>query len=255
MTHTTRTFKMNNVDSKQIDVTVNFFSLNNFEDIQSEIDLQLVDIFHGDPDYPIEVVKKEIKKLIKDKTDELSHGIIAEFFLHILLRRLGFTQQCLFKNLEEDSLKKAFDGFYKDSDDFWIVESKSAYKPPCTHREKVREALYDINDKLSDPENNNPWDNAVNHMKVLSNGKKDESLIKRVKKLSFDYSANITHSIAEFNVIPASTLFITNFQNEDEITSELKETISKKKIKNIVVICIDNSLYKSFKDYFEIEEK
>ncbi len=80
MTHTTRTFKMNNADSKQIDVTVNFFSLNNFADIQSEIDLQLVDIFHGDPDYPIEVVKKEIKKLIKDKTDKSSHGIIAEFF-------------------------------------------------------------------------------------------------------------------------------------------------------------------------------
>lgn len=36
-------------------------------------------------------------------------GAVAEFFVHLYLNILGLKQECLFLNLEENSIKKGFD--------------------------------------------------------------------------------------------------------------------------------------------------
>lgn len=220
-------------------------------ELQKTIDNEFVDIMHADPyNYDLSSTKNELLDFINSKTLKQKYGIVAEFFAHLTLRQLGYTQQCIFKNLEESSMKKGFDGLYSLNDDFWLAESKSAYTE-TTHIAKLQEAINDLKAKIEIKSNNNPWMNAANHIMVLENGKRNESIKERIKKLSSEYQKGICHKLEDYNIIPISTLFIENSQDINTIELCCKSLLEDNNYNKIIFICLDNYVYDEFLKYLE----
>ncbi len=218
------------------------------DSLKDKLDETIVSISHGDPDFTIDETKSDIKRLLAKKGDDSKHGAVAEFFAHLVLNELGFTQYCAFLNLEEGSLKKGFDGLYECSFDFWLVESKSAYTE-SDHKTKVNEALTDLKTKVEDTKQNDPWNNAVNHMKALRTVEPDETIYKKVLALSKEYKSGKGHTLSEFNVLPVSTLFVPPFQDEETLKTSIVGLLQQRAYKSIVVICVDNCLFDAFLAY------
>lgn len=251
MKYTANNIKVKNVENLLITVNIYHIVLDDLSEIEEIIDKEINDIWDSTIEYSLNEVKKEIYNVISTKTDEQKHGMCAEFFMHLFLRSLGYKQKCLFTNLEENSMKKGFDGFYECSNEFWIAESKCAILEN-KHRNKIKEALDDIDNKVESTKGNNPWRNAIHHMAVKTE-MKSGTLKSKVASLSKDYSNNIPHKSSEFNLIPVSTLFINNGQEEDEIFEEIKKVLSLREIKNMIVLCINNDIYDEFISYLKGE--
>jgi len=250
--YTTEVIKIKNVDNVSIDIKLYHFVLDNLSSICKNVEREIADIWDSSINYSLDEVKKDIYNVISTKSDKQKHGICAEFFMHLFLRDLGYSQKCVFSNLEENSMKKGFDGFYEHSSDFWIAESKCAIIEN-KHKDKIKEALDDIDSKVNTTSGNNPWKNAIHHLMIRENGKPTDSLLKKVSGLSKDYINSVSHSSSEFNLIPTSTLFINNNQSDSEIKNEIEKVLSSRKIKNIIVLCINNDVYDEFISYLKGE--
>lgn len=76
-------------------------------DLEAYIDEKLVRISRGgNRNRKLATEKKSLKNYLKKKTVETSLGSVAEFFIHLYLSTTNYNQICLFRNLEEDSIKK-----------------------------------------------------------------------------------------------------------------------------------------------------
>ena len=220
------------------------------KDLIEVIDNEIVDIMYADSIYSLKQAKSDIKNILENKTVEQKHGAVAEFFSHIVLRNKGFVQQCLFRNLEEKSMKKGFDGLYSLNYNFWIMESKSAITDQL-HKSKIYEAINDIKKRVEDLSKNNPWINAANHIMVLQNGKDIPSILKKIKRLSLDFINKRSHYISEFKIIPVSTLFIKNKQDLNETINDITKLLTGSLYDDIIVVCIDNYLFDCFLNYLD----
>ena len=179
-------------------------------------------------------------------------GAIAEFFIHLYMRQIGFNQECLFLNLEEGTIKKGFDGLYSNAEELWIMESKSGdlASVGVNHASKVREAFNDLKQKVTTGESNNPWLNAYNHAKIVGTKK---TLRQNIKKLSDDFTNHIYHSIEELNIVPCATIFLNGIWEQYD-HNRIKESIQNIRVlkgKNIHVICVTQKSYDMFKQYLE----
>lgn len=252
MEYTTEVIKIKNVNNILIDINLYHFVLDDLSSVSKIVEREIADIWDSSISYSLDEVKKDIYKVISTKSDKQKHGICAEFFMHLFLRDLGYRQKCVFSNLEENSMKKGFDGFYEYSSDFWIAESKCAITEN-KHKDKIKEALDDIDSKVNTTSGNDPWKNAIHHLMIRDSGKPTDSLLKKVSGLSKDYINNVSHSSSEFNLIPVSTMFINNNQSDLEIKSEIEKVLSSRKIKNMIVLCINNDVYDEFISYLKGE--
>ena len=249
MKYTGNVIKLNVTSKKVLNIELYHLILSDISEVNDLIDKEIKNIWQPKSSYSLGEVKKEIHRLMSSKNDLQKHGICAEFFMHLFLRELGYKQKCVFSNLEENSMKKGFDGVYENLNDFWIAESKCGITE-VKHKDKIKEALDDIDDKIFDTSKNNPWKNAFHHI-LIQNNKKKDPLLKRVDALSKDYLNGVLHDSSEFNLIPTSTLFVNNNQSDQEIKNEIKKIISNRKIKNMIVLCINNDIYKEFIAYLE----
>lgn len=247
---TSREIYYKNDNKNLVKTNLYYLKFSSLNEIKNKINNEFVDIVRADPEYSLKPVKLEVKKILQNKTKEQKYGAIAEFFSHIVLRELGYIQQCLYKNLEENSMKKGFDGLYLYENSFWIMESKAAITKKV-HIDKINEALTSISDSIEGRTKNNPWSNAVYHISSLENGKRNESIKKQIKRLSNDYLENKVHKVSEFNLIPVSTLFCLNTQKIDDIVKDINRMLSNLTYKKIVVICLDNYVYDEFISYLE----
>lgn len=81
-------------------------------DMKDLLDKYFVSICEGDSDSEISLVKQRLAKFLKTKNEETQMGAVAEFLVHLYLNQLNFKQEFLFFNLEENSIKKGFDGLF-----------------------------------------------------------------------------------------------------------------------------------------------
>ncbi|MGI2853440.1 hypothetical protein ACRTDR_04385 [Shewanella algae] len=111
-----------------------------------QINENLVSICEGDSESPVELVKSNFLTFLSSKDYRTRIGAVAEFFIHLYLNQLGLKQEFLFFNLEEGSIKKGFDGFFSNSKDEFLVESKSGLSSTqgISHKGKLKEAFDDI---------------------------------------------------------------------------------------------------------------
>ena len=226
------------------------------EPLKKYIDTVLIDIYSKGQDTDIKTVKLKLKKYFDSKKDShIEIGAIAEFFIHLYLNLEKFQQECLYTNLEENSIKKGFDGIYTKNSEMWIMESKSGHitTKNISHKNKIEEAYNDLSNKLSGESNtNNPWKNAYFHAKMANS---ETDLLVSIKKLEDGYTHGIYTSISDYNIIPSSTIFYdtTDFShiNLEKINAEIKSFLSGKTYKKINVICINKKTKNLFLDYIK----
>ena len=230
------------------------------------LDSYFVSICEGkDSNSTIELAKTRLIRTFKTKVNDQDWlmGATAELYLHFFMNVLNFKQEFLYTNLEEKSIKKGFDGVYKDDENtLWFLESKSGADTTqnISHLNKVKEAYKDLVDKFSgkkkdDKEPNDPWWNALNHAKV-SDSSKDIKIL--LKKLSDNYVQQKYPDIKNYNIILCGTVFLISkedpegFNDITKIRNEVEEYFKDKKFKNLIVICSTQKSYNSFLDYLGV---
>lgn len=234
-------------------------------ELKETIDTHITRICDGPEDYGITLstIKKKVKRFLENKApddeqDDSKYtftGAISEFFIHLFLNHIGFQQECIYLNLEENSIKKGFDGYYTIDGASWIMESKSGSSKTknISHSSKVALSYNQLKNKItaSDYDENDPWSNAFNHAQRVNSS---ADLLKELKKFSEQFiNEEINNKLEDFNLIPCSTIFYYQDWEEDkqQIIDEIKEKINDYEYKNIKVICINKRFLNSFMTYLE----
>jgi hypothetical protein len=228
-----------------LDDNVNLITMeinHNSKELTEYVNKLLVSICTGKSGIKLEVVKIDLLKFLERKKDStIKMGAVAEFFVHVVLNSLGFKQECLFENLEENSIKKGFDGYYSKNNVEWIMESKSGMNisKGVNHVSKLKEAYNDLKGKISGNSENNPWKNAYHHASLMDVNA-DETIINNIKRMSANYSLQKYDDISNFNVIPAATIFLDNYVDKyyiKDLIPSIKKCTKKFNYKDILVIC------------------
>lgn len=218
------------------------------------IDNKIVQICHGSKSTSkLTAVKRKVQSFLSTKDSTTQMGAIAEFFIHLFLNERSFEQQCLFLNLEENSIKKGFDGYYSGNGVEWILESKSGSikTKAISHHAKVKESYDDLKQKLAGVGSNNPWRNAYNHAGHIDVGAQ-KSIVKLIETFSDEYDENKYHDITDFNIIPGATIFLEGTWtalNSAEIENRVRKLILKMNYKSINIICVTKLSIEIFQVY------
>jgi len=179
-------------------------------------------------------------------------GSISEFFIHLFLRSKNYKQECLWSNLEENSMKKGFDGYYSFENKEWIVESKSGSinTKGISHHDKLEKAYNGLKKSIEGKSSNNPWENAYYHASIPTVNTK-ESIVKKIESLSLRYMMSDFANINEFNIIPCSTIFFDDSIDEEANEKEILLKIDNFEYKELEIICISKKSINLFFDYLK----
>ena len=216
-------------------------------DVKQLLDDNLVPICEGTADSDICGVKTDLTQLFEGKDLKWKMGAIAEFFMHLHIRMLEYKQEFLYRNLEENSIKKGFDGLFSKENAFWIMESKSGSIDTngISHASKIKE------EKEEEEQEQGPWRNAYNHACHI-NVRASDSLQKDLKKLSEDFRDKKFKDISDFNTIPCGTIFLKGScesSNIQQITQNINDMKDELHGKNVLVICMTQNTIDMFLDY------
>lgn len=244
------TYKNDNVQIHIININTLSNGLSGF------IDTHISQICDGISDYQstINTSKNRIKLFLESKTTDTRIGAIAEFFIHLYMNNLGYKQECLFLNLEENSIKKGFDGYYSLSNETWIAESKAGHSTTenMSHENKIKTAYTGLKNKISGEDINDPWGNAFNHAKLASSSR---DILQQLKKYSDDFiNDDKYHDIKDFNICPCSTIFYYDndeFCEPQELIDKIKEKIANLEYRKIIAICINKKALSLFENYLQ----
>ncbi|WP_051149650.1 hypothetical protein [Flavobacterium indicum] len=144
-----------------IDIDIIDSNLKNF------FDAKLTEICEGTRNIGLIDVKTKLVDFFDSKKDsDLEIGAVAELIIHFFIKTKKFKAEFLFTNLEENSLKKGFDGYYSKKNEEWILESKSGKITTIdiSHKSKIAEAYTGLKNKVEGKDkDNNPWENAYKH--------------------------------------------------------------------------------------------
>jgi|SRR6185312_4216212 len=218
------------------------------------LDEKFIRICEGNSGADLPYVKNRlISFLATKKGTNIETGAIAEFFIHTYLNEAGFEPQFLFFNLEERSIKKGFDGYYLHQREEWFVESKSGSitTDGISHRGKIKESYDDLKDKLAGGATNNPWLNAYNHASHMD-VKADATVREHIKAFTKAYEKKTFHDIADFNIIPGSTIFLDGGWVAPDMAAleiAINELITGFDFKKIRVLCTTKKSIQLFWDY------
>ena len=230
------------------------------------LDENFVLICEGNSGSSLSTVKTRVRNLYSSKNPEWIMGATAEFFVHLYIRLTGFKQECLFLNLEENSIKKGFDGFYTKDEKEWLMESKagSIESKDISHVIKVSLAMNDLSAKVSGRDKsgkkevpNNPWQEAYSHASQYDVGTA-ANIRKNIKRLADDFTNGRFRSIEEFNTMPCGTVFLSGVWSPPDhnlIKGDIERISKKLKGKRIHVICVTHQSTELFRKYLEYEEQ
>ncbi|HFG2236549.1 TPA: hypothetical protein ACGF9M_001614, partial [Vibrio cholerae] len=190
------------------------------DNIKKLLDTYFVSICEGESDSEISLVKKRLAKFLESKNEETQMGAVAEFFVHLYLNHLSFKQEFLFFNLEENSIKKGFDGLFSRNSETFLVESKSGsiLTNGISHKIKLNTAYKDLKNYVSgknEKGKNNPWRNAYNHASHIDVST-EKGIRKKIAKLRDMYDSGKYTNIKDYKIIPCSTIFLNSVWRDDE---------------------------------------
>ena len=226
------------------------------------LDDNFVLICEGDSGADLDTVKAHVRNLFSTKNPEWIMGAIAEFFIHLYIRLTNFKQECLFLNLEENSIKKGFDGYYSKDGLEWLMESKagSITTKDVSHAGKVALAMSNLSAKVSGRDKrgkkglpNNPWREAYSHASQYDVDTA-ANIRKNIKKLADDFTNGKYRSIEEFNTMPCGTVFLSGVWSQpdhDYICKEIEKISDKLKGNQIHAVCVTQRSTDLFQDYIK----
>lgn len=255
------------VDNRVIssNAILTIIDIEDFDDsLKAVLDKFFVLICEGNSGSGLSTVKRHVSNLFSTKDHDWIIGATAEFFVHLYIQLTGFKQECLFLNLEENSIKKGFDGYYSKDGLEWLMESKagSAGAKGVSYAGKVTLAMNDLSKKVSGRDlsgnkkmPNNPWREAYAHASQYDVGTAD-CIRKNIKELANDFTNGKFRSIEEFNTMPCGTVFLSgvwNQPNHDDIRNDIQKISAKLKGEQIHAICVTNRSVDLFVEYINAE--
>lgn len=190
------------------------------------------------------------------KDERTKMGMIAEFLIHLVLKEEGFKQNFRFFNLEENSIKKGFDGLYSYKKELWYMESKSTKKDNNPMNDKhygnVQTASVDIKNKFNGTKKN-PWENAANH---ASRRRSKKSIKKFLEEMDRKHTAGIFLDLSDTNIIPASTVYFIDEEKDLDKNNLENQVINylnnhHNEFKKIIVVCNSISSYEVITAFIE----
>ena len=256
---------MNKIISKEFKLNDRvLLSIIDIDDLDNDfikiLDDNFVSICEGNSGSKLEIVKKRVVDLFSTKNYDWILGATAEFFIHLYIRTNGYKQECMYLNLEENSIKKGFDGFYSRNNETWLMESKagSIDSKNVTHSGKVILAMNDLTKKVSGKDKtgkrekpNNPWQEAYAHAGHCDIGTAKE-IRYSLKTLADNFVIGKYKTIDEFNTMPCGTVFLSGTWKQFD-HENIKETINQLEHKllgkQVHVICVTNKSVKLFINY------
>lgn len=230
--------------------------------IEVILDANFVEICEGLSGSDISTVKTRVEALYSTKNDEWIMGATAEFFIHLYIRLNGYKQECLFLNLEENSIKKGFDGLYSKEGQEWLMESKagSILSEDVSHVSKVKLAMHDLANKVAGKDDkgkrgrsNNPWQEAYSHASHCDVGTALD-IRRNLKKLADEFTNGQYKDISEFNTMPCGTVFLAgswNPQDHTQIKNQIQRLVPNLKGAQIHVVCATHKSAQLFMEYIK----
>lgn len=176
------------------------------------------------------------KKVNGDTSEEAllgnkaAKGFVAELFMALFFRYMNAKQEYKFKNLEENSFKKGFDGYYIIENEEWIAESKSSSVK--RHDALINIAEKGLVDMISGNTENDPWYNAMNHCSAIID--RNISLVNKMKNLSEEYCNENYSLLSDHNIISFTTAY------RDTSHEEITKAVNSKGFNKVKYICVDN---------------
>lgn len=221
--------------------------------LENFINKEFVSICEGTSDNDLEMVKSEILLFLNRQDLNTKMGATAEFFIHLYLKYNNFKQECLFRNLEEGSMKKGFDGYYSRNNEQWIMESKSGSinTKDISHKKKIKEAYSGLKSLIEGGSSNNPWKNAYNHAQHGDVNTK-KSIVATIKDMSISYINNNYADMKDLNILPCATIYLDDVwenTDKDKIKNDALELIKDFEYKQLKIICITKKTLDLFKNY------
>jgi len=230
------------------------------EELAAYINENFVSICKGEGNTSsLEKTKKRAAKFFLKKDERTRNGATAEFFLHLYLRSIGYRQECMFLNMEENSIKKGFDGYYSKDGEEWILESKSGNERSTniSHSAKVSEAYTSLKNQLSGGSENDPWQNAYQHANSRDVGTA-ENILAMLQNFSDDYEDEKYHSPSKFNIMPSGTVFLNGEWQEfdlKEIHNKILKIFPKFEYKKLRIICCTKKSLDLFMDFLGVPKR
>jgi hypothetical protein len=227
------------------------------DNLKACLDNWFVKVCEGNRAITLNIVKSRVASFLDTKKGSTTEmGAIAEFILHVFLNEQGYEPQFLYTNLEENSIKKGFDGYYFFAAEEWILESKSGSIATAgiSHKKKVKESYDDLKSKLAGEGSNNPWENAYKHASQLDVGA-NSNVRKNIDTLSQQYTRGIFQQIEKSNIIPGATIFLNGIWSATDAATlevEVSALIKELKFNKIVVLCVTKTSLQLFIDYLKI---
>lgn len=207
----------------------------------------LVEISKGrNSNYDLYTVVVKILQFLEKQTEKTRYGAISEFFVLKTLKEEKFEQEYCFRNLEENSIKKGFDGVFLKENTFWLMESKSTKTK--SHKTNIDNAYNGIKNQIEGKTENDSWENAVNHAKAAES-KKD--LIEKLTELSRQHTLGKFSELQNSNIILGSTVIKDNIDSSVVDKKELKKYIDNHVSKKEIIVSVNLSSEKHFIELLE----
>jgi len=246
-------FKEIIISEKVIGYAINIEKIE--DDFATYIDDKLISICKGKREIQLSTVKTEFIDYLEAKNQSnLLSGSVSEFFIHVFLSSQDYKQEFLYFNLEENSIKKGFDGYYSKGDTDWVLESKSTTQVDKKHNHNINLGYTGIKDKIEGIDyKNNPWENAYNHASMGTVATKS-TLLKKLSALSELYTEKKYGEIKDFDLMVSSTIFLEDNWNEidiDELKQDITNYLADKDFSSIIVICLNKKSTAHLIDYLK----
>lgn len=226
------------------------------ETLREYIDSNLKAICRGENHVnELKYIKKQLRNFFEKKDDAKKYGSVGELFAHFYLSSIDFNPKFMFLNLEENSVKKGFDGFYEKNELVWLLDSKSGKHDSkgISHRSKVQEAYRSVKGQLAGGTNNNPWENAFQHANSRDINSSD-SLLSTIRKFSNEYLDEEYADMKTLNIILASTIYwydAWSSKEIDELLAELENIQKDMEFSELIIFCCNKKTFEEFLEYLE----
>lgn len=224
-------------------IVVNLDSISN--DDKDYIKKNLVMIAKGiSSQFSSKIIASKLLTMFSNQSEENRNGLTAEFFQAVILRNQQFEQKYAYMNLEENSAKKGFDGLYMKSNEVWLLESKSSFKE-INHKITIDRAYKGINSMLSGKTSNDPWENAESHVSKINSS---DNLIRKLVKLSSEYTNGTFQKISDNNIILGSNIITSDISIVETDISKLEQYVTAHTAKEETVVILSFTTPRLFFD-------
>jgi len=212
--------------------------------------------------YAYKLTLKEFLKRYESKTDKIKKGMVGELLTHVLLMHFVEKYSSInpYFNMEEESIKKAFDLVLRDSDtgELWYSEVKSGEVNNQTSIEKTKSLLSTAKSELKEKLNSSRhalWENAINGAIISIQSAKLKGEIQKILEECNLAAVNENSKSKDHNAIVISVLYrdLDDSIEVEAIDEKHKRMVKKNEFKGLLTFAVQKETYQAVVNFLSEE--